>query len=127
LSPAAGFRTTGTVIVTLAAAGVIALPGCGGDDEQTVDTVTLPEQVTTSEPATTSEPQTTEATTTGESGGVEAEPDDDSGQGEDGGTGGTGSYDPSKPDSPTNDVPPQPSSPQEKFEQFCDENPQACG
>jgi hypothetical protein len=31
------------------------------------------------------------------------------------------------PDSPENDVPPPPGSPAERFEEFCDENPGACG
>lgn len=29
-------------------------------------------------------------------------------------------------DSPENDIPPEPGSPAEKFENFCDENPDAC-
>jgi hypothetical protein len=37
------------------------------------------------------------------------------------------SYDPSKPDSPQNDVPAQQGTPQGNFEQYCNQNPGACG
>jgi hypothetical protein len=121
-----GVRRRMAVLVAVAAVGgATGLGACGSDDESTI---TDPEPVTTSEPSTTtSEPETTESTTTEDDGGVEAEPGDDSGgHGGNSGTGGTGSFDPAKPDSPQNDVPPQPGA-QESFEQFCDENPGACG
>ena len=35
--------------------------------------------------------------------------------------------DPSRPDSPRNDTPPPKDSPAERFEQYCEENPGACG
>ena len=37
-----------------------------------------------------------------------------------------GSYDPERPDSPDNDVPPPRGSPAERFERFCEKNPQEC-
>jgi hypothetical protein len=91
----------------------IGAAGCGSDDESgdttTVPTIsvpsgevqTLPEQKTTT---TTPEQTTTDS----------------------GGSGGT-NFNPSKPDSPTNDVPPAPGTPESKFEQYCKQNPGACG
>ncbi len=35
--------------------------------------------------------------------------------------------DPNLPDSELNDLPPTPGTPQEAFENFCKENPEACG
>jgi hypothetical protein len=85
--------------------------GCGGDDEETTPSVTVPASTETA-PATTAAPvTTTEPTTTTKTGK----------------TGGTPSHDPAKPDAPTNDVPPPPGSPQEAFEKQCEQNPSACG
>jgi hypothetical protein len=84
---------------------------CGGDDEETAPSVTVPASTETA-PATTTTtaPVTTTETTTGT-----------------GKTGGTPSHDPAKPDTPANDVPPPPGSPQEAFEKQCEQNPSACG
>jgi hypothetical protein len=88
---------------------------CGGDDDGG-EQVTVPEiSVPAGEPQsvpdeTTTTPQTTTTTA----------PDT-------GGGGGGGNVNPNKPDSPTNDIPPEPGTPEAKFEQFCEQNPGACG
>ena len=93
-----------------ALAGILCLAllgtaGCGddGDDEgpPSVPDITIPE----GEAETTTE----ETTTVPDSG----SPDTDA--------------DPSKPDSPTNDLPPEPDTPEARFEEFCKQNPVACG
>jgi hypothetical protein len=112
--------------VVLLAAGTLGLSACGGDDETTTEppTATIPtvEQ-------TTSEPTTTEATTTTtDYGEVEAEPGDDGpGQGGDDDSIGPGSGGAAVPDTPENDVTPPANTPEGQFEQFCNENPGACG
>lgn len=85
--------------------------GClGGDDEG--EEVTVPsistEATTQSVPSQTATLSTTPTTptTTKPSGGA---------------------ADPNQPDSPTNDVPPPAGSPEERFEQYCEQNPGACG
>ena len=95
------------LIALLLAVAALALVGgaCGGDDdgdEITIPSISIPEQTTTA-------PETTPETTP-------QEPD-----------GGTQAPDPAQPDSPQNDVPPPPGSPQERFENFCKQNPGACG
>jgi hypothetical protein len=111
-------RRTSLLLALLATLALAAgAAGCGGDDdggeEANVPEITVP----AGEPQTVPEETTTapETTTT----------PPDSGGG--GGGGGGGNADPSKPDSPTNDIPPEPGTPQAKFEQFCEENPGACG
>lgn len=110
---------------------------CGDDEEtESVSTPTAPAQ-TSEEADTTDEAATEEETTTEDSGGVgpgevtETEEDENEGlDGSGGGVGpssGSGGHDPGQPDSADNDVPPEPGSPQEAFEQYCDENPKACG
>ena len=90
-----------TALIVLA----LGLGGCfGGDDEG--DEVTVP-SISVPEPKTTT--TTPEQTTTNS-----------------GGSCGT-KVNPSKPDSPTNDVPPAPGTPESKFEQYCNQNPGACG
>jgi hypothetical protein len=42
-------------------------------------------------------------------------------------SGGTQAPQPQPQDSPQNDTPPPKGTPAERFEQFCDENPDACG
>ena len=100
------------------AAGVV--PGCGGDDERAETTPALPELTiprteATTPPATTPPPEPTvppEQTET-------LPPDGD---------GGAPAPTPEPPaDSPENDTPPPADSPAERFEEFCDENPGACG
>ena len=84
----------------------VAIAACGDDDEDdegvSIPSISVPETTATA-PATTA-PETTTA------------PD----------TGGTGTTQQPK-DTAKNDVPPPAGSPQEQFEQFCEQNPGACG
>jgi hypothetical protein len=92
------------VLLTLAA-------GCGGDDESdnppprpdlTVPRETAPPPATETLPQTETSPaQTTPPATVPET--------------------------QSAPDSPQNDTPPPTDTPAQRFEQFCNENPGACG
>jgi hypothetical protein len=100
----------------------LALGACGGDDEPAADTtrtvpdLTVPrtEQEEPAPPETTETvaPPTTEtvAPTEGNGGTPAPEPE------------------PAPPsDTPTNDTPPPQDSPAERFEEFCNDNPGACG
>ncbi len=80
--------------------------GCLGDDEEDSG-ITLP-----SVPATTQENVTTLTTPT-----TATEPTTPKAK----------PVDPNQPDTPENDVPPPSGSPQERFEEFCKQNPEACG
>jgi hypothetical protein len=99
------------VTALLLALGAIALggllAGCGDDEDPEVTVPTISVEETTATDLTV--PTETGATTTA--------PDD----------GGTPSYDPNQDDSPSNDKPPEPGSPEEQFENFCKQNPGACG
>ncbi len=105
------------VIVGLVA-GLVAV-GAGDDDD---NGTSLPEiSVPAGEPQTV--PQETDTT--------EPKPDGTGGANGTGGAkpggGGGGSVNPSEPDTATNDKPPPAGSPEEAFEQFCEQNPGACG
>jgi hypothetical protein len=97
------------------ALALVALAGCGGDDEPdepatTVPDLTVPGRSETEDaaPPVTTVPPAPVAPPTDTSGGAPAPPVE-------------------QPDSPENDTPPPPESPAERFEQFCDANPGACG
>jgi hypothetical protein len=109
-----GARVTALAAALVALSlGVAAGVGCGDDgDDDTVSIPTISVEETTTE-ATTTEQTTTAPPTTTEGGG--------------GNSGGTPSYDPNQEDGPANDKPPDPGSPEEAFENFCKENPGACG
>jgi hypothetical protein len=118
------------VAVTLA----FAVAGCGSDEETTAPSVesSSANATTTTQSESASTETTTEQTDTSSSGGVgpidettTSEAPDDNGGG--GGGGVSPGYDPSQPDSSTNDVPAQPGTPQSSYEQYCNENPGACG
>lgn len=104
------------VLLALIALALVAA-SCGGDDDES-DATTAPEisvpsgQVQTVPEETTTTNTTPKTTTAPPSGGTQAP---------------SQSYDPSKPDSPQNDVPPKPGTPEAAFEQYCRENPGACG
>lgn len=91
-----------------AAVCLLSLAGCGDDQDPEVTVPTISVEQTTTEQAG--------ATETGA--GTTTTPPAD---------GGTPSYDPEAPDSAGNDKPPDPGSPEQQFEQFCEQNPQACG
>ena len=97
------------------ALALVALAGCGGDDEEpalTTPTLTVPGEPTETTPTQTAPETSTEP---------EAPPADTSG--------GTTVPSPGEPpaDSPGSDQPPTPGSPEERFEDFCNANPGACG
>jgi hypothetical protein len=92
------------------AALAIGAAGCGSDDESeptTVPTISVPSGEVQTVPESKTTTTAPEQTTTSGSGGTKVNPN--------------------KPDSPTNDIPPQPGTPESKFEQYCDQNPGACG
>ena len=112
-------------VALLLAVLVLGIAGCGGDDEESSETVppgpelSLPgEDVPTLDdlPDTTS---TDGSEAEGESGGQPAPPAGGQPTPPAGGQ-------PAPDDSPQNDTPPPPNSPAERFEQFCAENPGAC-
>jgi hypothetical protein len=101
--------------------------GCGGDDgdEEARTTQTLPELTVPETEPEPPRPLDTETQTEPQPPApepVEPEPPAD---------GGTPAPEPSEPqapaDTPENDVPPPANSPAERFEEFCEENPGACG
>ena len=109
-------------LATALACGTLALvaAGCGDDDEAedtkglTTPVPTIPEEDATT-PDTATEPAPDPDTT-------QAPPPANPGSG--------GSPAPSPPpqqDSPENDQPPPRDSPAERFEEFCEQNPGACG
>ena len=91
--------------------------GCGGDDEEATDTMPEPPALTV--PDEGSEEPATTPTETAPIPAPEPEPDPA------GGTPAPPAEPP--PDSPENDAPPPPQSPAERFEEFCNQNPGACG
>lgn len=104
------------VVVAL---GSVGIAGCGDDDAETTTPTTEPATPTgPTGPTSADEPQ----------GGNQNGGDVDL---EDGTVTPPPETDPenlpAEPDSPENDTPPPPGSPAEQFENFCDENPEACG
>ena len=124
VAPLRAGRAAGVLIACLALTGGTALAGCG-DDEDSSTPATTP----TIEPSTPTGP-TGAAGEQGDEG--DTPPSDDSDVDPEDGTvtpppesgdqanGGT-------VDSPENDIPPEEGSPEAEFEQYCDENPDACG
>jgi len=120
----------GAAVLIAAVALALAGAACGSDDETTDTAPAARTETTQAEPTTTeiTEGTTTEGEGGDDSGGSGPEEETESEGGDDsGGVSGSGGGDPTKPDSPENDVAPEPGTPQEAFEQFCDENPEACG
>lgn len=97
---------------------VVAIAGCGGDDEpKTRTTQPLPDLAvpTTGAPPADTAPATPTSTTVDPA--TETLP-------EEGPTPTTGTP---PADTPQNDVPPPEDSPAQRFEDYCNENPGACG
>jgi hypothetical protein len=95
---------------------VVALAGCGGDDEPTAETTReLPDLSipTTTAPAVT-EPAEPPSTTVDPA--TETLPEE-----------GPATTPEPPADTPENDAPPPGDSPAERFEEYCNENPGACG
>ena len=94
-----------------------ALAGCGGDDESAETTRELPELAvpTTVTPPAETQPAEPPATTVDP--GTATLPEEGPGT------------DPATPpaDTPDNDTPPPEDTPAERFEEYCNENPGACG
>jgi hypothetical protein len=113
---------TAAAVALVTAVGLLALAGCGSDSEST----TAPQSSEiTHETSTqsTAESTTTESTTTTEdNGGATSPSSGGDNTSSDGGSGGSG-----VPDTPSNDVTPPANTPQGKFEQYCNQNPGACG
>jgi hypothetical protein len=93
--------------------------GCGGDDEPAADTSDTVPELTVPQTDETEPPPTQTETTPPEPTETTVPPPDD---------GGTPAPEPEPPpDAPENDSPPPPDSPAERFEEFCNDNPGACG
>jgi hypothetical protein len=107
------FRLLAVALAALLLAGATA--GCGGDEEEPETTPTVPDLTvpqTDEQPAPTTETTPPEPTET-------VPPSTD---------GGTPAPEPEPPaDAPENDTPPPEDSPAERFEDFCNDNPGACG
>jgi hypothetical protein len=122
-----GRRALKLLLAALLALALVASGGCGGDEEPSAETepalpnLTVPQGDTTEtapetqaeevpeefDPSTeTLPPETVPPSTGGGTPAPEAEP---------------------PPDTPENDTPPPADSPAERFEEFCDDNPGACG
>jgi hypothetical protein len=119
--PAAGRRAltshrVARLLVAVLACGLVA--GCGGDEEPEVDTPTTFPELTV--PRTEEvEPPATQTQTTPPEPTETVPPQDD---------GGAPAPQPEPPpDAPENDTPPPPDTPAERFEEFCNDNPGACG
>ena len=128
LRPAAPGRQalTARLVPLLLVALLGVLAGCGGDDEPAAQTPTAIPDLTV--------PQTDEAepldpgTETLAPASPEPEPEPEPEPVPPSTDGGTPAPAPEPPaDSPENDTPPPADSPAERFEDFCNENPGACG
>jgi hypothetical protein len=98
---------------------VAAIAGCGGDDEPSTKTarelpkLAIPTTETTTPPAVETTPPTTPTTVDPA---TETLPEE-----------GPATTPTTPADTPENDAPPPKDSPAERFEQYCEENPGACG
>ena len=109
LSVAAAF---GALLLVLA----VTAAGCGGDEESNAEPAPQAPELTI--PQTDPEPAPTETTPTT----TETTP-----LPTDGGTATPETPTETTPDTPENDTPPPQDSPAERFEDFCNDNPGACG
>jgi hypothetical protein len=114
----------GAALLLAALFALGALAGCGGDEEPAAErTPTLPDLTvpqTDEEPAPTPEPTPTAPAAPPPATETEAAPPSTDG--------GAPAPEPEPPaDAPENDSPPPADSPAERFEEFCNENPGACG
>jgi hypothetical protein len=91
----------------------VVLAGCGGDDEPAEPAITVPDLTVPGRDEAQPLP-------TGTATAPASTPPADT-------SGGTTAPAQPEPDSPENDTPPPPGSPAERFEEFCEANPGACG
>jgi outer membrane biosynthesis protein TonB len=142
LRPAASGRRTLTALLVVLLLGTAFAIGCGGDDESSAEAppplpeLTVPESdrepvpapepaEPAPEPAEPAPAPEEEAVPEPEAEELQPEPESVPPPATDGGT---PAPEPEPPaDSPENDLPPPPNSPAERFEDFCNENPGACG
>ncbi len=113
--------------ILLAIAFALAGAGCGGDDESAETTPELPKLTsprTETETEAPAQPETETAAPV-DPGTETLPPDGDGDSSDDGGIPAPEAEPPA--DTPENDTPPPPGSPAERFEEFCEENPGACG
>ncbi len=99
---------------------VLAVAGCGGDDESSAETTPALPELTVPQGERTAPPEPPTETTPDPPPATETVPPSTGG--------GTPAPEPTPPqDTPENDTPPPADSPAERFEDFCNENPGACG
>lgn len=106
---------------------LIALSGCGADDEPTATTETAATQTETAPATVTERTQTTPPTATTPPATVTESPDDGGGVPAPGADTEPRQAPEPEPDSPTNDLPPPADSPAERFEKDCEQQPGSCG
>ncbi len=123
-------RLQAAVVLALMA---LALPACGGDDEPDPSTEVKPPELTipsTEEDAASTATDETDATdttdTTEDTAPTPAGEDPSTAQQAPGEGDGNSADDQAQQDSPQNDTPPEAGSPQQRFEQYCADNPGAC-
>jgi hypothetical protein len=120
-------RVLPAAAILLAIALALAGAGCGGDDESADTTPELPKLTsprTETETEAPAQPETETAAPV-DPGTETLPPDGDGNSSDDGGVPAPETAPPA--DTPENDTPPPPGSPAERFEEFCEENPGACG
>jgi hypothetical protein len=101
------------------------MAGCGGDDEPAARPLTQPDLTV---PQTDEAPELDPGTETLAPPAPEPAPAPEPDPAPPSTGGGTPAPAPEPPpDTPENDTPPPPDSPAERFEDFCNENPGACG
>jgi hypothetical protein len=103
---------------------VAALAGCGGDDDDSEKPTKLPDLTVpqSDRPETTTSPTETETVPE-----TEPEPTPTTPPSTGGGNPAPETTPQQQPDAPENDTAPPADSPAERFEEFCNENPGACG
>lgn len=127
----------------MAALVAASIAACGGDDELSNEELdkpplTVPQDESADDTTGTSTDETDATETSPDAGGGAGDPPADTAPDEpldqpNSGNGGVPAPDSNDApaddpprDSPENDTPPEPGSPEERFEQFCTENPGAC-
>jgi hypothetical protein len=113
----------------LALAFALAGTGCGGDDESAETTPELPNLTSPRTETETEAPAQTETEPAApvDPGTETLPPDGDGDSSDDGGVPAPAPEAEPPADTPENDTRPPPGSPAERFEEFCEENPGACG